>query len=262
MCHALPDVDSFANMPGIDYLKKLIGDIECHSVEGIRDCFSNGIDPNAYYNNEPLINELTSEYGRTPHFKDCVRLFTQAGLKFDHKELLAVLSDDADALESLLMTDHQLVGKKFSLRCAFTPLYEATLLHICAEFNHLSCGEVLVKHGADINARAGVDEYGFGGQTPVFHTVNQSLDNSRDMRHFLLSKSADLQITVPGLIWGKGYPWETLIPSVNPISYAMMGNLPQFHRNEKRIAEIISLLLKAAYDIDYIPRNIPNAYLK
>ena len=76
-------------MPGPDYMKKIIGDIECHSVEGIRDCFANGIDANSRYNNEPLINELTSEYGRTPRFRDCVRAFIEAGLNFEEKELLA-----------------------------------------------------------------------------------------------------------------------------------------------------------------------------
>ena len=258
----LSGVNSFANMPGPDYMKKIIGDIECHSVEGIRDCFANGIDANSRYNNEPLINELTSEYGRTPRFRDCVRAFIEAGLNFEEKELLAVLSDDPDMLETYLRTNRELVQKKYTLRCAYTPLYEATLLHICAEFNHLSCGELLVKFGADINAKAGIDEYGFGGQTPIFHTVNQNLDNSRDMMQFLLSKSADLKITVPALIWGRSYPWETLIPSVNPISYAMMGNLPQMHRSEKRIAGIVSILLKAAYGIEYTPHNIPNAYLK
>jgi hypothetical protein len=64
------------------------------------------------------------------------------------------------------------------------------------------------------------------------------------------------------LIWGKGYQWETLIPSVNPISYAMMGLLPQMHRNEIVISETVSLLLKAAYGIEYSLRNVPNAYLK
>jgi len=41
------------------------------------------------------------------------------------------------------------------------------------------------------------------------------------MLDFLLTKSADLLITVKGLVWGRGYEWETLIPAVNPISYAM-----------------------------------------
>ena len=82
------------------------------------------------------------------------------------------------------------------------------------------------------------------------------------MLRFLLSKSADLNITVPGLIWGKGYDWETLIPSVNPVSYAMMGLLPQMHRNEITIAAIVTTLLKEAYKIDYTPKNVPCAYLK
>jgi ankyrin repeat protein len=141
-------------------------------------------------------------------------------------------------------------------------LHEVSLLHVCAEFNHLSCAEVLVNSGADINAKAGVDENGFGGQTPVFHTVNQNANNSSDMLNYLLAKSADLEITVKGLIWGKGYEWETLIPSVNPISYAMMGLLPQMHRDEITISKVVTMLLKAAYGIDYMPQNIPCAYLK
>ena len=64
-----------------------------------------------------------------------------------------------------------------------------------------------------------------------------------------------------GLIWGKGCDWETLIPSVNPISYAMMGLLPQMHRDEVTISKIVSTLLKHAYGIDYIPKNIPCKYL-
>ena len=151
---------------------------------------------------------------------------------------------------------------RYTLRCAFTPLYEATLLHICAEFNHLSCARVLINQGADINAKAGIDENGFGGQSPIFHTVNQNLNHSIDVLHYLLAKSVDLQIKVTGLIWGKGYEWETLIPAVNPISYAMMGLLPQMHRDEKTISKVVSLLLRNAYGIDYIPKNIPNKYLK
>lgn len=246
----------------MDYLQKLVDDIECHSVEGIRTCFLNGIHPNDHFNNSPLIYELTSEYTRTPRFKDCVREFINAGLDFKEKELLAVLADDANELETQLRIHPNLVNKTYTLRCAYTPLNKVTLLHICAEFNHLSCARVLVNHGADVNAKAGIDEYGFGGQTPIFHTVNQNSDNSADMRTFLLSLSADIKITVPGIIWGSGYPWETLCPAVNPVNYAMMGLLPQMHRDEQRISEIVSQLLKNGYGIDYSSVNIPNAYLK
>ena len=246
----------------MDYLQKLIGEIELHSVEGIKECFENGVSPNDYFRNEPLLYELTSEYTRTPRFKDCVKSFVDYGLIFNDKILLTVLLDDAQSLDSQLRDNPKALVKKYTLRCAYTPLYEVTLLHICAEFNHLSCAEVLIKHGADINAKAGVDDYGFGGQTPIFHTVNQNSNNSIEMLNYLLSKSADLKLTLPGIIWGKGYEWETFIPAVNPISYAMMGLLPQMHRNEITIAKVVSSLLKSAYGIEYSPTNVPCAYLK
>ena len=246
----------------MDYLGKIIEEIEMHSVEGIKECFANGVNPNDHYKGEPLIYELTSEYARGPKFKECVKVFVDHGLVFEDKILLSVLLDDAPALDLQIKKDPEAIRRKFSLRCAYTPLYGASLLHICAEFNHVSCAEVLVKYGADVNAKAGIDEHGFGGQTPVFHTVNQNQDQSADMMNYLLARSADLHITVAGLIWGKGYEWETLIPAVNPISYAVMGLLPQMHRNEIVISKTVSLLLEAAYGIDYSFPNVPCAYLK
>ena len=246
----------------MDYLQKLVIAIETHSVEDMRDCFEHGVRPNDSYNNQPLIYELTSEYTRSPRFKDCVRTFVDYGLVFDDILLLAVLLDDAVALDNLLRTDKHSLDWKYTLRVAYTPMDEASLLHICAEFNHVSCAEVLMKHGADVNAKAGYDKHGFGGQTPIFHTVNQNSNASWDMLNFLLDHGADLQYTVRGLTWGRGYEWESFIPAVNPISYAMMGLLPQMHRDEKVIAKVVSLLLKKGYGIDYEPTNVPNAYLK
>jgi ankyrin repeat protein len=243
-------------------LDEIIGLIEVHDVEGIRKCFENGLSPNEIFKNEPLIYELTSEYGRGPKFKECVRAFIDHGLNFEDKALLAVLVDDPKQLGQLIINDKQLVSKKYSLRCAYTPLHQGTLLHICAEFNHVACAEILFKHGADVNAAAGFDEFRFGGQTPIFHTVNQNSNASADMMQLLLEKNADLKITLPGLIWGKGYPWETFIPAVNPINYAMMGLLPQMHRNEKTISQTVSLLLKHAYGINYSAANVPNKYLQ
>jgi hypothetical protein len=245
----------------MNYFAKIIGDIECLDVEGIRDCFHHGINPNLIYKGEPLINELTSEYGRGPKFRQCVKAFVDYGLQFQDQALLAVLLDDAQFLELQITSQPRIVHKKYSLRCAYTPLWEASLLHICAEFNHLSCALELVKHGADPNAAAGIDEFGFGGQTPIFHTVNQNGNHSLEMLNYFLSLSVNLEYSVRGLIWGKTYPWETFIPSVNPISYAMMGLLPQMHRDEKTISDVVRRLIYAAYGIDYQSTNIPNAYL-
>lgn len=246
----------------MNYLEKVVTDIELHSIEGIRDCFENGISPNDYFKSKPLIYELIGEYARGPKFKECVRQFLEHGLEFDDKALLAVLLDDPGLLETALTKTPGAINNNYTFDCAFTPIYEASLLHISAEFNHLAAAELLVKHGADINRKAGVDEHGFGGQSAIFHTVNQHANNCLDVMNFLLTRSADLSITVKGLTWGKGYPWETFVPAINPISYAMMGLLPQFQRSEKDIYEVVSILLKAAYKIDYSPSNLPNKYLK
>jgi ankyrin repeat protein len=245
----------------MDYLKKLITDIELHSVAGITECFKNGISPNAIHNGKPLIYELINEYPRGPKFKECFKAFVDHGLEFEDKVLLAVFLNDAVALERELGQNPEAVRNRYSFDCAFTPLFEATLLHVCAEYNHVACAKVLVDRGADINAKAGVDEFGFGGQTPIFHTVNQNENRCIEALDFLLSRGADVRVTVKGLIWGKGYSWETFIPAVNPVSYAMMGLLRQFQRSEADIYAVVGKLMKAGYGVEYVPVNIPNRYL-
>jgi Ankyrin repeat len=245
----------------MDNVADILIAFELHSVEGIRACFANGVDPNMDYEGKPLVYALINMYARGPLFKSCIRAFVDHGLIFPDKVLLTVLLDDAAALETELSANKDALQRRYTFDCTFTPLYEATLLHISAEYNHKAAAAVLVQHGADINAVAGIDEKGFGGQTPIFHTVNQHDNRCLDMLQFLLANKADLQLTVKGLIWGKGYPWETFIPAVNPLSYAMMGLLRQFQRTEEQIYAIVSLLMKAAYGIDYVPGNIPNKYL-
>ncbi len=92
-------------------------------------------------------------------------------MDFEDKVLSAVFLDDATSLDTQLDNNPEAIKNKYSFDCTFTPLYETTLLHICAEYNHISCAKVLAKYGADINAKAGVDEYGFGGQTPIFYST-------------------------------------------------------------------------------------------
>jgi Ankyrin repeat len=243
--------------------EKMLYFIEIHSVEGIRKYFEEGGDPNEVHDGVSLFSTMIEMYTRTPRFKECVKLFVNAGLLFEDKALLFVLLDDADKLKEVILDDPSVLTKQHSLsKNTYTPLTGATLLHIAAEYNAVTCGKLLLQNGSDVNARAGIDENGFGGHTPIFHTVNQNNNNSAAMMNLLLENSADLILTVKGIIWGKGYEWETWIPSVNPISYAMMGLLPQIHRNEAIISETVSMLMKKAYGIDYKGINVPCAYLR
>lgn len=245
----------------MDLVNKILGEFEIHSVEGIKRCFAQGLDPNLIYKGKPLFYELVNMYWRSREFKHCVRTFVDQGLIFNDPGLLAVLLDDDSTLEALIKNDRTILAKQYTLDCTFTPLYQASLLHICAEYNHVQCARVLVNHGLDVNTPAGVDDNGFGGQTSIFHTVNQHDNHCLDMLKFLLDQHAEVLLMVKGLIWGKNYPWETFIPAVNPLSYAMMGLLRQIQRNELQIYEVVRLLMQSAYGLDYWPRNIPNKYL-
>lgn len=236
---------------------------ETHSVDGIKAYFNKGGSPNEVHDGMPVFTMMVEMYARGLRFKECVQAFIDAGLEYEDKALLAVLAADEEMLKQALTIDPSAVNKTYSLyNNTYTPLTGGTLMHFCAEYNSLACAKILLQHGADVNAKAAYDDHGFGGHTPIFHTVNQNGNSSVDMLHFLLQNGTDLFYTVKGLIWGRGYEWETFIPSVNPISYAMMGSLPQFHRREQTIMDVVSLLIKQAYGIDYLPKNVPNAYLK
>lgn len=245
----------------MELLQRMVTAFELHAIEEVQECFSLGIDPNQTVNGKPLVYELINMYTRGPRFKECIKVFIRNGLVFEDEVLLAVLADDAATLNRLLTTTPAALNRRYTLNCTFTPLVDASLLHIAAEYGHLDCARVLVQKGAAVNAPAGTDEHGFGAQTPVFHTVNQDDNKGIELLKFLLAEGADLSVTVKGLIWGKGYDWETFIPDVNPLSYAMMGLLRQFQRKEEQIYQVVELLIKVKYGIHYTPGNIPNRYL-
>ncbi|MCP9767552.1 ankyrin repeat domain-containing protein [Lacihabitans sp. LS3-19] len=236
--------------------------IEVHDADGLRESFRNGLDPNGVINGEALFLTMINMYMRSPRFKECISAFVENGLEFSDKLLISLLQDKAEDFEKFLDENPEKINQTYDFDCTFCPLYGASLLHICAEYNLIACAKALIAKGFDINTKAGIDENGFGRQTPIFHTVNQNLNQSKEMFELLMKHNVDLEITIPGLIWGKGYELETFVPSVNPISFALMGLLPQFHRKDSDIYWMISVMMKKRYEIDYLVNNIPNKYLQ
>ena len=150
-----------------DY-NQLLYSMEVHSAKGIQEYFRQGGDPNEVHNGVPLFTTMVEMYTRTPAFKDCVKTFVNEGLYFEHQSLLAVFLDDAQKLEKIITGSENVVAERFSIfKSTYTPLLDATLLHFCAEYNAVACAKLLILHGADVNARAGIDEHGFGGHTPI-----------------------------------------------------------------------------------------------
>lgn len=95
---------------------------------------------------------------------------------------LDLLRGRLDRVAEQLDAAPDLVHRRFQeLDCGSTAarrllLQGATLLHVAAEFGDAEAAKLLLDRGADVNARATVDESDIGGQTPIFHAVSQNRD--------------------------------------------------------------------------------------
>lgn len=234
---------------------------ETHDVAKIKEILDAGLDPRSMIKGRSLVNNLTIMYARSDAFPDCLRRLLERGAVLDDPALAPLLLDDGEALREALRRDPALIHHRTSMESSFTPLLGASLLHIASEFGNANAVRVLLDAGADVDARADVDEHGLNGHTPIFHTVNSAWNRSAPIMHMLLDAGASADVRVNGITWGKGMEWETLCFDVTPISYAQMGLLPQFQRQERDIYANIARLLAAARRPVPTFDNVPNKYL-
>jgi Ankyrin repeat len=234
---------------------------ESHSTEKIQEALAAGIDVNGLLDDKTPLTLLVEMYLRSPKFSDCVRCLMQAGARCSDIGFRAVLLDDAELLRAELRRNPSLIHHRVDIRCAFTPLLGATLLHVAAEFGLLRAVAALLEAGADVEAKAAVDDYGFNGHTPIFHTVCQHRNHCQPVMRLLLEHGAKADIRLAGITWGKGFDWETTIFDATPVSYAQAGLLPQFQRDERDVYDNIKLLTQASGRSIPEKLNVPNKYL-
>lgn len=242
-------------------LDELLAAFETHAVERIRAILDGGFDVRAPVHGKMPVSYLVEMYFRSDAFPACLRLLLERGAVLGDPALAPVLLDDADTLRAAVRRDPSLLQHRTSLRCAFTPLVGATLLHVAAEYGHLAVATALLELGADPNARADTDEYGLNGHTALFHTVNSNANRSAPLMRLLLAAGARADIRLQGITWGQGFDWETTCFDVTPVSYAQLGLLPQMHRTEADCyANVVELLRASGRAIPPLP-NVPNRYL-
>jgi ankyrin repeat protein len=234
---------------------------ETHSVKDIRKILDAGFDVASLIKGKTVVNSLLEMYSRSDAFPACLQLLLDRGAVLDDPRIAPVLLDDAEGVRAALHADPALIGHRTSMISTFTPLIGASLLHVAAEYGSMKAVRVLLEMGADVNARASLDEYGLNGHTPIFHTVNSNGNRSAAILHALLDAGAAPDVRLDGITWGRGFEWETTCFDVTPISYAQLGLLPQVHRREHDIYANIRRLLEAAGRRVPPLDNVPNRYL-
>jgi hypothetical protein len=146
-------------------------------------------------------------YSRNPAGKHAIlALFAEQGIELPDTAPMALHRGDIARLDALLQRDPELLRRRFGLREIYpaecgcgqegrqgmhgTPIDGTTLLHLAIDFHEREIFEWLLARGADVNARAATDAEGFGGQTPLFHTVILGPADDGFMARELLARGA------------------------------------------------------------------------
>ena len=193
---------------------------------------------------------LLETYARNPAGKHAIlEIFAARDYELPDTPMMALHRGDLSQLEKHLRREPQLLERRFTLReiypaecgCAnygqsglhWTPIDRATLLHIAIDFREREIFDWLLAHGADVNACATVDRDGFGGHTPLFHTVVAGPWHETTMTRALLERGARKDIraslrkfldwianpdwhearNVTAAEWGRGFPEKPWVNS-------------------------------------------------
>jgi hypothetical protein len=147
------------------------------------NCRDHGFKVGSHQYPGTALDYIVASYARSPEqLSTCIDILLEAGgvTKYAVPGVLEVLRGRLDSLAELIDADRTLVSRRFAeLDCGQTGgrnllLQGGTLLHVAAEYGNCAAIALLLDRGADVNARATVDETGVGGQTAIFHAVPSS----------------------------------------------------------------------------------------
>jgi ankyrin repeat protein len=192
------------------------------------NCRDHGYEMSGHSYPGTALDYLIAGYVRSPErLRACIDILLEAGgeTRYDTPAVMAVLGGRVDVLAELIDAEPALINKRLSeLDCGQTGgrsllLQGGTLLHVAAEYGNVAAAALLLDRGADVNARATVDDAGVGGQTAIFHAVTQFDDGGLPMTQLLVERGADLTVDakLPGDFERPGEIVER-----TPLGYALL----------------------------------------
>ena len=194
------------------------------------------------------LSMLIGTYSRNSAGKHaCLDTIIGWGIDIPDTPPMAVHRGRIDLLERHLSADPGLLSRRFTLAEIFPPevgiteegalhataLDGVTLLHMAVDFDEDEIVRWLLDHGADPNATASVDSEGYGGQTPLFHTVVTLGRKDDTLARVLLNAGANprARATLRKQLRDMGDPEKEQMRAfhdVTPVEYARQFAEPLF----------------------------------
>ena len=215
----------------------------CETVEplALKWLLDHGADPHLPQSrgHESPLDYVIGTYSRSPNLSRCIDLLVSAGCttRRNIPAMLDLLCDRLDSLARHLDADPTLVERRFpefdfgSSGARRLQLIGGTLLHLATEYGNVKAAQLLVAHGAGVNARAALGQDEVGGQTPIFHAASQFFELGLPMVRFLVEHGADLNLRarLPG-----HYERPDEFVECTPLGYARL-----FPGNENAAVEFL-----------------------
>jgi ankyrin repeat protein len=192
------------------------------------NCREHGYEISGHSYPGTALDYVIAGYVRSPErLSACIDILLEASgqTRYDTPAVMAVLRGRLNTLAELIDAEPGLVNRRFpELDCGQTGgrsllLQGGTLLHVAVEYGNTAAATLLLDRGADVNARATVDDAGVGGQTAIFHAVTQFDDAGLPATQLLLERGADLTVRakLPGDCERPGE-----IVKCTPLGYALL----------------------------------------
>ena len=141
----------------------LLGAFEVHSPTEIATILAAGVNPLNLINGKRPVDCLIEGYLSSPRFVDCLSVMLQPGRMWAihyYKRCYWMMPGVEAANRRVLIG----AFTQTQPLTAFTCCRNVTALHVCAEFNSIQCGKLLIDAGVDVNARSRLTPMGSAGK--------------------------------------------------------------------------------------------------